>query len=284
MNTNETKTAVITGGNSGIGKAIALELAFKGYRIIIHGKDAEKTKTAAMEISKISGNARIDYIAIDISTVLGMKNLASAIKSKTSSIDALVLSTGVILSKHILTQDGLEKGFAIQYLSRFATVQFLMDELMKGNAKIVLVGASKLWNAKVYLDDIALSKNFTMFRAMAQEMYCNHLFVQEFAKRYPNGPLLINMGNVGVSPTGITRNMSFILRWMVKLIGRSAEKVAKNFAYLASDPQVDFTGYFLNNPANKKSKTKIGYDDQTASQLWEKSMFLISAEKQSIHK
>jgi NAD(P)-dependent dehydrogenase (short-subunit alcohol dehydrogenase family) len=269
------KTAVITGGNSGMGKAIAQELAQKGCRILLHGRDEEKAKLAISEIIALSGNKNVEYIIQDIETISGMKELARKIKLKTNEIHALVLSTGVILSKYELTEDNLEKGFAIQYLSRFAITNLLMDELLKGNAKIVLVGATKIRNAKVYFEDIALKSNFTMLRAMAQEMFCNHLFVQEFAKRYSNTSVVINMGHVGIAKTEIARGMNFFLRLGLKLIGKTPKESAQNFVYLASNDEVTFSGYFLKNPSNKNQKEKIAYDAQIAQKLWEKSMELI---------
>src|SRR5688500_1996441 len=122
------KTAVITGGNSGIGKAVATARAKKGYRVIIHGTDARKTIQAAEDIRRDSGNTRIEYIVEDVSLISGMKSLAEKIRQKTTSIEALVLSTGIILPKHVITSDGLEAGFAIQYLSRFTVTQMLMQE------------------------------------------------------------------------------------------------------------------------------------------------------------
>src|SRR4051812_25331389 len=131
------KTAVITGGNSGIGKATATVLAKKGYRIIIHGRDASKTKEAADEIKAQSGSNNVEYIVADVSVIKGMKELADAIKQKTNTINALILSTGVILPNHVITADGLEAGFAIQYLSRFTLTQLLAQELKNGKARIV---------------------------------------------------------------------------------------------------------------------------------------------------
>src|SRR6266850_3478935 len=173
------KTAVITGGNSGIGKATATALAKKGYRVIIHGRDVSKTQQAADEIKSKSGNKNVEYISADVSLLKGMKELADAVKQRTGTIDALVLSTGVILPNHIITTDGLEAGFAIQYLSRFAVTQLLMRELKNSHAKIVQVAAPVLKGATVFFDDLALKNNFTMMRAMGQEMFANHLFVQE---------------------------------------------------------------------------------------------------------
>lgn len=269
------KTAVIAGGNSGIGKAIAEALAKKGYRVIIHGRDASKTKQAADEIKTRSGNNAVEYISADISVIKGMKELAESVKQKTDSIEVLVLSTGVILSTHILTADGLETGFAIQYLSRFALTQMLMQELKQGRAKIVQVGAPVMKNARIFFGDIALKNNFTMLKAMGQEMFANHLFVQEFAKRNPGNEMVMNIGHVGIAKTGIMRNSNFLLGWIVNLVGKSPEKAAKNFVYLASDEAVNFSGYFLKNPGNSSVKEKIQYEAAIAEKLWNTSMELL---------
>ena len=269
------KTAVITGGNCGIGKAVAMELAKKGYRTIIHGKNATKTKAAADEIIRGSGNSNVDYCVADVSCIKGMKELAVAIQEKTDVVHSLVLSTGVILTKQVLTDDALEMGFAVQYLSRFTLTQLLMQELKKGQAKIVLVGAPKIANAKVFLDNLSLKNNFTMMKALAQEMYCNHLFVQEFAKRNPDNGVVINMAHVGVAKTGITRNLNFFLRLIIELTGKSPAAAAGNFVYLASDESVNFSGYFLKKPGATLVKEKIQYDAVLAAQLWDKSLGLI---------
>lgn len=269
------KTAVLTGGNSGIGKATAIELAKKGYRIIIHGKDPDKTKKAAEEIKTVSGNNNIDFISADVSTLRGMKQLADAIKQKTDTINALVLSTGVILPKHILTEDGLEMGFVIQYLSRFAVTQLLMPELKKGNAKIVMVGAPIIKGATIHFEDLALKNKFTMIKAMAQEMLANHLFVQEFAKRHSNSGVVINMGNPGVVKTGITRNSNIFFRIMLSLFGASPKKTTANFVFLATDDIVNFSGYFLKQPGNTTAMEKIAQTPYSSEKLWDVSMELI---------
>ena len=269
------KTAVITGGNSGIGKSTALALAKKHYRVIIHGRDAEKTIQAVEEIKLKSGNSNIEGISVDISVLSGMRKLSDAIKEKTNTIDALVLSTGVILPNQVFTADGLEAGFAIQYLSRFAVTQMLMQELIAGKAKIVMVGAPVIKGAKIFFDDITLKNNFTMIRAMAQEMFANHLFVQEFAKRNPEKKVVINMANVGVANTGIVRHSNFLFKIGLGIFGTSPEKAAANFVYLASEDEVNFSGYFLKKPGRPDVKVKNNFDPAVSERLWNLSLELI---------
>jgi hypothetical protein len=240
-------TAVILGGNSGMGKATAIALASIGYRVIIHGKDAEKTKLAAEEIRARSGNGNVEFIAADISVISGMRELALAIQARTTEIHAFVLSAGVILPTHVITADGLEAGFAIQYLSRFTLTELLKQELKNGKARIVHVGAPVMRNAKIFFDDLALRNNFSM----------------------------MNILHVGIARTGILRNSNFLFRLVVNLIGKSPEAAASNIVYLASDPKVNFSGYFLPKPGKPEVKEKIQYDAKMAERLWNTSMDLI---------
>lgn len=269
------KTAVITGGNSGMGKAGATLLAKNGYRVIIHGRDEAKTKQAAEEIKKAAGNNNVEYIVADISSIKGMKSLADAIKQKTNTIHALILSAGVILPKHVLTADGLEMGFAVQYLSRFTLVQLLMPELKKGSAHIVQVGAPLMKGAEIFFDDIAMKKDFKMMKALAQEMFANHLLVQEFAKRNPGNEVTMNIFHVGIAKTGIVRELNFFLRMMIALFGKSPEAASKNMIFLATDEKANFTGYFLPKPGNSDSRERISHDPAVAERLWNMSMELI---------
>lgn len=269
------KTALITGGNSGIGKAVATALAKKGFRVIIHGKDPAKTKAATEEIKAVSGNKEVESIIADVSVIKGMKELADAVKQKTTSLEAMVLSAGVILPKHILTADDLEMGFAVQYLSRFALSQLLLPELESGKAKIVHVGAPVIRGAKIHFENIAFKKNFGMVKAMAQEMFANHLLVQEFARRHPDNKVVMNMAHVGIAKTDITRHSNFLFRLAVALVGKSPETLAGNFVYLASDEKATFSGYFLPKPGNSAVKEKIQHDAATAQKLWNFSLELI---------
>jgi NAD(P)-dependent dehydrogenase (short-subunit alcohol dehydrogenase family) len=269
------KTAVITGASDGMGRATAMDLAKMGYRIIIHGRNADKTRAAAEEIKAGSGNQNVEFIVADISGIKGMKKLAAAIKEKTSSIEVLVLSAGVILKDQVITEDGLEAGFAIQYLSRFALIQLLSQELKKGKARIVMVSTHKMGSAQIYFDDLALKNNFTMMRALGQESYAHHLFTQEFAKRNSDNTVVMNMLHVGISKTGIARDANFFFKALVALFGKDPKKLTGNIVYLATSPEVNFSGYFLPSPGKPAVKEKLSYDPALAERLWNKSVELI---------
>ena len=115
-----------------------------------------------------------------------------------------------------------------------------------------------------------------MIKAMAQEMFANHLFTQEFAKRYPENKMVMNMFHVGIVKTEIARNTNIILRIGLAIIGKSPQAASHNMVYLASDEEVNFSGYFLPKPGKHLIKEKIQYDPIVAAKLWDLSMKLIS--------
>ena len=125
--------------------------------------------------------------------------------------------------------------------------------------------------AKIFFDDIALKNNFTMVKALAQEMFANHLMVQEFTKRNPENDIVINIFHVGIVKTGIMREANFFLRMLMNVFGKSPEQGSYNAVYLASDEKVNYSGYFLPKPGKTEVKEKINYDDQMAKHLWELS-------------
>jgi hypothetical protein len=147
--------------------------------------------------------------------------------------------------------------------------------LHAGKAKIVMVGAPIIPGARIFFDDIALRNNFTMVRAMAQEMFANHLFVQEFARRNPAKDVVMNMANVGIVNTGIVRHSNLLFRIGLHIVGTSPEKASGNFVFLADSDEVTFSGYFLKKPGRPDLREKINADAETAERLWNLSMDLI---------
>jgi NAD(P)-dependent dehydrogenase (short-subunit alcohol dehydrogenase family) len=271
------KTAVITGGTGGIGKATAKQLAKKGYRVILHGRDPKKTNDAVAEIVSSSGNKNVEGVVGDISSIIGIKKLAQEIQQKTNTIDVLVHSTGVIYEKLILTADGMDTAFATQYLARFGLTQLLMPQLQNApQARVVQCGAPTMKKAKIFFDDLSLKNNFSLMTSMGQCMLADHLMVQEFAKRNPDGKVTMNIFHVGIAKTGIAANTNWFFRTFVNTVGTSPDKACANAVWLADDSAANFSGYFLPAPGKPEKKEKISFDTDLAAKLWETSEKLLS--------
>ncbi len=124
------KTCLITGGNSGIGKATALGLARMGATVVIVSRDKERGEAALADIIAKSGNRNLELMLADMSSQDSVHKLASDFKARHEMLHLLVNNAGVYLTKRITTVDGLESTFAINHLGPFLLTSLLLDLLL----------------------------------------------------------------------------------------------------------------------------------------------------------
>lgn len=266
------KTIVITGGTGGIGHAAAIALAKQGNDIIFQGRDAEKGKKIAGELSKMNG-ATAKFIAADVSTIDGIKTFAAEVKKLTNKIDILIHSTGTFNSERRETKDGFYESFTVNYLCKFMLDNLLLDELKQGEGSIIIVGGPLMKNAAIYFDDLQMKTKYSLMKSRGQNMLAVHMHAQEFAKR--NSSIPINVINPGLVKTGIDRNVKGVMKLfmsvLVPIIGNSAEKAIVNIMELAKSGSRE-SGYYYPKVAKPAAKEKINLDASVASKLWDESM------------
>src|SRR5271166_3646286 len=114
------RTALVTGGTDGIGKAIAHELALARMQVIIVGSDAEKGMRAERDLRAATGSDSIHFIQADLSLMRDVDRLAAQIAARWPILHRLVLCAGIVRGRYGLTAEGIETNFAVNYLGRFA--------------------------------------------------------------------------------------------------------------------------------------------------------------------
>jgi len=266
------KTIVIIGGTGGIGHATAIALARQGHDIIFQGRDAEKGRKIVGELSKINGSTA-KFIVADVSTINGIKTLASEIKKLTNKIDILIHSNGTFNYERRETKDGLNESFTVNYLCKFMLDHILLEELKKGEGRIIIVGVPLMKNAAINFDDLQMKAKYSFMKSRSQNMLAVHMHAQEFSKR--NNLIPINIINPGFVKTGIYRNlkglMKFFMRVVELLIGNSSEAAIVNIIELA-ETDLKESGYFYPKVAKPSVKEKINLDASIVSKLWYESM------------
>src|SRR6516165_2779293 len=105
--------AVVTGANSGIGKAIATGLAEHGFEVVLACRDAGRGEAARAAIVAATGNAAVELLLCDLSRPASVRAFAATLAARRRHIDVLVHNAGIYLPRRVLTAEGREMMFAV---------------------------------------------------------------------------------------------------------------------------------------------------------------------------
>ncbi|GHO90318.1 hypothetical protein KSF_003660 [Reticulibacter mediterranei] len=267
------RTAVVTGGNSGVGLATASALGKKGYKVWIAGRNAEKGADAVTRLRPYCPGG-IAFLQLDVMLFSGIEQFVRTLRPQLGGrLDALVHSMGTVGTKRKVSADGLEEGWATQFLGRYLLTEALTPELSKSeDGRVVFVSANAPKKPQLFEDDPSLEKNFSTLRAIVQNQSACVLYEQMYAADHPSGPA-INGAVAGlVRDTGITRAQPGFARAiggvMFHFFGITPTQSATNIVALASDPALkDISGSFFSKPQDLEKRQKLTYDETHVASL-----------------
>ena len=276
------KICIVTGANSGIGKAAALGLAQMGATIVMVCRNQIKGEEAQNEIKEKSGNDAVDLMLADLSSQASIRQLAENFQQHYQQLHVLINNAGGVNLNRRETVDGLEMTFAVNYLAPFLLTNLLLEKLKASvPARIVNVSSESHQSGYIKMDDLELEKGYRLMRAYGQSKLALVLFTYELARRLQGTGVTANCLHPGFVATNIGQNgVGSVGRSIVKLIfsrlGISPEEGAKTSIYLASSPEIEgVTGkYFVKSIPVRSAP--ISYDETLQRQLWEESAKLVN--------
>ena len=124
------RTAVITGGNNGLGYETALVLARHGATVVLACRDAGRAAAAAGRITAAVPGARVGTVPLDLSRQSSVRAAADRLRAAYPRLDLLINNAGLIVPAHTLTEDGFELTLATNHLGHFALTGLLLDTLL----------------------------------------------------------------------------------------------------------------------------------------------------------
>jgi NAD(P)-dependent dehydrogenase (short-subunit alcohol dehydrogenase family) len=267
------KICLVTGGNSGIGKATALGLAKMGATVVIVSRNKEKGETAVTDIIAKSGNKNVELIQADMSSQNSIYKLAEEFKARHEKLHVLINNAGVYLTKRITTEDGLESTFAINHLGPFLLTSLLLDILRaSAPSRIVNVTSDAHNSAKVDFDDLQGEKRFSGWQAYGQSKLAMILYTHELAKKLEGTGVTVNSVHPGVVRTNFAKNNGGLVALGFRFLGMffiGPEIAARRILYVATSPDLDgVTGKYFSKMHEARSSHE-SYDDESAKRLWQ---------------
>ncbi len=277
------KTAVITGGSSGIGRQTALNLAQAGARVVITARDEARGEAAVSDLKAKAGSDEIELIVFDLGDLTAVRSGAEDLLATCDRIDVLVNNAGIVLSERRESADGFEATFAINHLGPFLLTTLLMDRIKQSApARIVNVASTAHNAARHGLDftDLQSTRRYRGMQAYARSKLANIYFTTELARRLDGTGVMANCLHPGTVATGYGRDgdTSGLLALGLKISAPfflTPEKGARTSIYLASSPDVSGVSgkYFIN--CKPRLPSKAAQDDGAAKRLWQISEELV---------
>ncbi|CAH0555607.1 unnamed protein product [Brassicogethes aeneus] len=138
------KTAVVTGGNKGIGFQTSIGLAARGCKVIIACRtNAENEKN---EIIKLTDNPNIIIKHLDLASFKSVRALAKDLNKTEEKIDILINNAGLAKVVDNLTEDGFQYIYQVNFLGPFLLTHLLLDSLKKAKkARILFLSSNLVW-------------------------------------------------------------------------------------------------------------------------------------------
>jgi NAD(P)-dependent dehydrogenase (short-subunit alcohol dehydrogenase family) len=269
------KVVVITGATSGIGQVAAEELAAMGARIVQVARDRARGEAALNRLRERAPGVAHSIHHADLLRISEMKRVAAEIAKAEPRIDVLMNNAGAMFGSRQVTEDGLERTFALNHVSYFVLAHGLRERLVaSAPARIVNTASDAHERATLDFDDLQSSKGYRGFKVYGRSKLCNILFTRELARRLAGTGVTANCLHPGFVATRFGDEsggwFSLVVR-MAKRFALSPQKGAETLVYLASSPETArVTGqYFCKcRPA---TPSKEAQDDSTAQRLWQET-------------
>ena len=277
------RTAVVTGGNAGIGFHTARELAAHGARVVIACRDVGTGEAAA---ARMTGGPPVTVSRLDLASMGSIRTFADAWDGP---LDLLVNNAGVMAPpKRRVTADGFEVQFATNHLGHYALTGLLLPALMlPGSARVVTVSSIAHQGGNDSVLDGNAAGPYNPQLAYSNSKLANLLFALELQRRLVEhaAPIVSVAAHPGVSSTGLFSDpegmgaspvMRYLAPPLLKVLVQRPATAARAVLYAATEAE---PGSYTGPTLMGETRGRIGparistsaQDEKLALRLWNAS-------------
>lgn len=275
------RVVLITGANSGLGLASAIQFARKNARVIMACRNPEKAQGALKYLLNRVPNASVDVLKLDLGDLKSIRDFAQIVNERYEKLDILMNNAGVMIPPYGKTVDGFETQFGTNYLGHFALTGLLLPKLAKTPAsRIVTMASSSYWinRGKINFDDLQSEKSYSSWGAYAQSKLALLQFMRMLQQKLEamNVETISVSADPGAAMTNLQKSKG-ASRGEAKgdsiTLSSSAESHAIYQLYAATDPNVRGGEYYvpfliLWGKVSRSKLNKRAKDTAVGERLW----------------
>lgn len=278
------KTFLVTGANTGLGFEVAKVLAKKGGRVLLGCRSEDKAEAAIVRIKAETPDADLAFVSLDQADLASVKSAAKMV-SKEPRLDVLVNNAGILMPPYELTKDGFESQFGVNHLGTFALTSLLLSKLEETKkSRVVITSSIAHRNGRIKFDDINAEKRYSAWERYAMSKLANLLHAGELDRRLKakGSKTIAICCHPGVANTDLVRHVPFFLKPVLPVAGLLLSTSAKGAwptlaaavgkgvqggEYIGPSQLGEWTG-----PATEVGRTARAKDEELAARLWDLSV------------
>jgi NAD(P)-dependent dehydrogenase (short-subunit alcohol dehydrogenase family) len=281
------KTIIITGGNSGIGKAAAIQLARLGASVVLACRSKERGEQAAEDVRRAANSFDVEMMQVDMSSQKSIRQFAVEFNQRYAWLDVLIHNAGnfdLTNKKSTYTPEGLETIFATNHLGPFLLTHLFLD-MLKASApsRIITVASKGLISyplLDIEFDNLYGERKFNIQHAYYHSKLAQVMFSFYLAERLRGTGISVHcvrMGSVAIPDERLANLPTWMLRMyeLKRKFSMKPEKMAETYVWLAADPIGEQeTGGYWDAPGVSVKANKNAYNKKKQRRLWAVSALL----------
>ena len=280
----ERRVSLVTGGTDGIGRAVALELARGGDRVLFVGRSRERGAQVLAALREAGPGADHAFLPADLSMMGETARVADTVAAMAPRLDAAVLCAGILSAVPEWTEEGLERNFALNYLTRYLLARRVLPALAEApSGRLVLVANAGVYRDTLDMDDLQHRRGRPGLAVAGRTQFANDLLAVELAERMRGTAVEVTCVFPGMVRTSVMRNARG-LPWIARTVGaalhwllaRSPAAAADTPVFLARDARAAGSGGRFYGPRRSQRavpERALRADRRRA--LWEASEQLV---------
>jgi NAD(P)-dependent dehydrogenase (short-subunit alcohol dehydrogenase family) len=270
-------TFLVTGANTGIGRATSETLASRGAEVFMAGRSAARTRPVIDEITATTGNGRLHFLALDLGDLDAVRACAEAFLATGRPLHGLINNAG-LAGQRGMTASGFELAFGTNHVGPFLLTSLLLDRLRaSAPARIVNVASDGHYRAPG-IDFNAVrtpTRTRTAFAEYCVSKLANVLHAQELGRRLSGSDVTTYALHPGTIASDVWRAVPWPIRPLMKLRMSSVQDGARTPVYCATSPEVaNDTGLYYDDCATKPAAPTA--TPELGGALWDRSEAWVS--------
>jgi NAD(P)-dependent dehydrogenase (short-subunit alcohol dehydrogenase family) len=268
------RTTLITGANTGIGKATAMALADMGDTLYLACRSEDKTREAIDDIVATTANSDVHFLPLDLGNLASVRECAAQFLALDVRLDVLINNAGVAGIQG-QTSDGFEVAFGTNHVGHFLLTTLLLDKL-KASAPSRIVNVSSVAHYQaggISWDAVREpTKGITAMKEYAVSKLANVLFTQELARRLEGTGVTTYSLHPGAIGSDIwQRRLPGPIASIMKLFMASTERGARTSIYCATEESLATETGLYYDDCKVKEPSKVA-TPELAAELWDRSV------------